>query len=71
MCRCLWHTPRLLNSLLESEIWSVMLRPGRKPLSTEYQSVLIQSFRRNFFKVLDNVNVNYLKIPENTRGARS
>ena len=32
ICGPLWHTvlPTFLKNLLESEIWSVVLRPGRK-----------------------------------------
>jgi len=50
--------PRFLKNLLESEIWFVVLRPGRKPhwVSFCFGSIISQ----HFFKALDNINVNYL-----------
>jgi len=56
--------PRFLKNLLESEIWSVVLRPGRKP---HWISFSLDSIISSVFKTLDNVNVIYLKIPKKHR----
>ena len=56
-----------IRVLLEGEIWSVVLRPERKPHWVLFIFDSIISWHR-FFKALRNVNVNYLKIPKKHRG---
>ena len=40
--RRLWHRPKIFQNLLESEIWSVVLGPGRKPhwVSFSFDSII-------------------------------
>jgi len=45
------------------KIWSVVLRPERKPHWASFSY-----FAASFFKALGNVNVNYLKIPKKHHG---
>ena len=59
--------PRFLKILLENEMWSVLLQPGRKPHWVLFRLDSIIS-RHLFFKALGNVNVNYFKIPKKHHG---
>ena len=49
--------PAFLKNFLESEIWSAVLRPGRKP----HWVSLVQLFSGIFFKALGNVNVKLIE----------